>query len=258
MAGRAWWCQGLAQAVGTGGQLCLLCCRELSMLVASEDSSYMPSRVVVLGGDSPATIRTELNAVSPRGVAGWSLLCPMEIWPWSEALGGVLGEVGMAGAALRCLLGLPVVLRAQCLPAGDHPALGQQSDPAGEHDPLLARHPDPGEAVPAGRGAGAGPGSSSVGRWGCAEELRVPLSCRVALTHVCVASRCWVPSPRSGPSSRSSCAGGRSSPALPGLTPGARRSAETGGGCCSSLAGESSPGCAISALVSQGHMAGSL
>ncbi|XP_063247771.1 cullin-9-like isoform X2 [Prinia subflava] len=38
--------------------------RELSMLVASEDSSYMPSRVVVLGGDSPATIRTELNAVS--------------------------------------------------------------------------------------------------------------------------------------------------------------------------------------------------
>ncbi|OWK54196.1 Cullin-9 [Lonchura striata] len=34
------------------------------MLVASEDSSYMPSRVVVLGGDSPATIRTELNAVT--------------------------------------------------------------------------------------------------------------------------------------------------------------------------------------------------
>ncbi|NXY66314.1 CUL9 protein, partial [Callaeas wilsoni] len=38
--------------------------REMSMLVASEDSSYMPSRVVVLGGDSPATIRTELNAVT--------------------------------------------------------------------------------------------------------------------------------------------------------------------------------------------------
>ncbi|NXL82789.1 CUL9 protein, partial [Leptocoma aspasia] len=38
--------------------------RELSMLVASEDSSYMPSRVVVLGGDSSATIRTELNAVT--------------------------------------------------------------------------------------------------------------------------------------------------------------------------------------------------
>ncbi|NXU69657.1 CUL9 protein, partial [Horornis vulcanius] len=38
--------------------------RELSMLVASEDSSYMPSRVVVLGGDSPGTIRTELNAVT--------------------------------------------------------------------------------------------------------------------------------------------------------------------------------------------------
>ncbi|NWX26285.1 CUL9 protein, partial [Notiomystis cincta] len=38
--------------------------REMSMLVASEDSSYMPSRVVVLGGDSPATIRTELNVVT--------------------------------------------------------------------------------------------------------------------------------------------------------------------------------------------------
>ncbi|KFQ70293.1 Cullin-9, partial [Phaethon lepturus] len=38
--------------------------REMSMLVASEDSSYMPARVVVLGGDSPATIRTELNAVT--------------------------------------------------------------------------------------------------------------------------------------------------------------------------------------------------
>ncbi|KAF1667525.1 Cullin-9, partial [Aptenodytes patagonicus] len=38
--------------------------REMSMLVASEDSSYMPARVVVLGGDSPAAIRTELNAVT--------------------------------------------------------------------------------------------------------------------------------------------------------------------------------------------------
>ncbi|NXI60064.1 CUL9 protein, partial [Chloroceryle aenea] len=38
--------------------------REMTMLVASEDSSYMPARVVVLGGDSPTTIRTELNAVT--------------------------------------------------------------------------------------------------------------------------------------------------------------------------------------------------
>ncbi|OXB55188.1 hypothetical protein ASZ78_016324 [Callipepla squamata] len=36
--------------------------REMSMLVSSEDSSYMPARVVVLGGDSPADVRTELNA----------------------------------------------------------------------------------------------------------------------------------------------------------------------------------------------------
>ncbi|KAM9016211.1 cullin-9-like [Ara ararauna] len=43
---------------------CGVVVREMSMLVASEDSSYMPARVVVLGGDSPATIRTELNAVT--------------------------------------------------------------------------------------------------------------------------------------------------------------------------------------------------
>ncbi|XP_030303510.1 cullin-9 isoform X1 [Calypte anna] len=43
---------------------CGVVVREMSMLVASEDSSYMPARVVVLGGDSLATIRTELNAVT--------------------------------------------------------------------------------------------------------------------------------------------------------------------------------------------------
>ncbi|XP_074898437.1 cullin-9-like isoform X6 [Buteo buteo] len=43
---------------------CGVVVREMSMLVASEDSSYMPARVVVLGGDSPATVRTELNAVT--------------------------------------------------------------------------------------------------------------------------------------------------------------------------------------------------
>ncbi|XP_076190972.1 cullin-9-like isoform X1 [Aptenodytes patagonicus] len=43
---------------------CGVVVREMSMLVASEDSSYMPARVMVLGGDSPAAIRTELNAVT--------------------------------------------------------------------------------------------------------------------------------------------------------------------------------------------------
>lgn len=66
---------------------CLLCCREMSMLVASEDSSYMPARVVVLGGDSPTTIRTELNTVSlaqaalamgPHGSSGLVLAVPCE------------------------------------------------------------------------------------------------------------------------------------------------------------------------------------
>ncbi|KAM6185286.1 cullin-9 [Rhynchocyon petersi] len=38
--------------------------RQLTMLVASEDSSYMPARVVVLGGDSASCINTELNTVN--------------------------------------------------------------------------------------------------------------------------------------------------------------------------------------------------
>lgn len=39
-------------------------CRQLAVLVASEDSSYMPARIVVLGGDDPTNINTELNTVS--------------------------------------------------------------------------------------------------------------------------------------------------------------------------------------------------
>uniref|UniRef100_A0A8C2YS10 Cullin 9 n=1 Tax=Chinchilla lanigera TaxID=34839 RepID=A0A8C2YS10_CHILA len=38
--------------------------RQLTLLVASEDSSYMPARVVVFGGDSPSSISTELNTVN--------------------------------------------------------------------------------------------------------------------------------------------------------------------------------------------------
>lgn len=38
--------------------------RQLAVLVASEDSSYMPARIVVLGGDDPTNINTELNTVS--------------------------------------------------------------------------------------------------------------------------------------------------------------------------------------------------
>lgn len=38
--------------------------RQLAILVASEDSSYMPARILVLGGDDPANINTELNTVS--------------------------------------------------------------------------------------------------------------------------------------------------------------------------------------------------
>ncbi|XP_007085226.2 cullin-9 isoform X2 [Panthera tigris] len=38
--------------------------RQLTLLVASEDSSYMPARVVVFGGDSASCISTELNMVN--------------------------------------------------------------------------------------------------------------------------------------------------------------------------------------------------
>lgn len=34
------------------------------MQVASEDSSYMPARILVLGGDDPSNINAELNTVS--------------------------------------------------------------------------------------------------------------------------------------------------------------------------------------------------
>lgn len=33
------------------------------MLVAGEDSSYMPASVVVFGGDSTSSLNTELNSV---------------------------------------------------------------------------------------------------------------------------------------------------------------------------------------------------
>ncbi|XP_074845382.1 cullin-9-like isoform X2 [Carettochelys insculpta] len=38
--------------------------RQMSLLVASEDSSYMPARIVVMGGETPASISTELNTVN--------------------------------------------------------------------------------------------------------------------------------------------------------------------------------------------------
>lgn len=43
--------------------LCVCVCRQLAILVASEDSSYMPARILVLGGDDPTNINTELITV---------------------------------------------------------------------------------------------------------------------------------------------------------------------------------------------------
>lgn len=62
------------------------------MLVASEDSSYMPARVVVLGGDSPAAVGTVLNTVSLARAARATRLL---LVPPDE---GGRGSVGAAGA----------------------------------------------------------------------------------------------------------------------------------------------------------------
>ncbi|XP_072104699.1 cullin-9 isoform X2 [Mobula birostris] len=48
--------------------------RQLTLVVASEDSSYMPARVVVMGGDDPSNINTELNTVNVVPTASRVLL----------------------------------------------------------------------------------------------------------------------------------------------------------------------------------------
>ncbi|XP_068088702.1 cullin-9 isoform X2 [Hyperolius riggenbachi] len=57
--------------------------RQLVMVVASEDSSYMPARVVVMGGESQSSINTELNAVNIASTAGRVVLLEnvTRFWP---------------------------------------------------------------------------------------------------------------------------------------------------------------------------------
>uniref|UniRef100_A0A7M4EPH1 Cullin-9-like n=1 Tax=Crocodylus porosus TaxID=8502 RepID=A0A7M4EPH1_CROPO len=57
--------------------------RQMSMLVASEDSSYMPARVVVMAGESPASINTELNTVNVMPSASRVILLEnlTRFWP---------------------------------------------------------------------------------------------------------------------------------------------------------------------------------
>lgn len=57
--------------------------RQMTVLVASEDSSYMPARIVVLGGDDPTNINTELNTVNvPPSASHVVLLENMtRFWP---------------------------------------------------------------------------------------------------------------------------------------------------------------------------------
>ncbi|XP_051008836.1 LOW QUALITY PROTEIN: cullin-9 [Acomys russatus] len=57
--------------------------RQLTLLVASEDSSYMPARVVVFGGDSVSCINTELNTVNVMPSASRVILLEnlSRFWP---------------------------------------------------------------------------------------------------------------------------------------------------------------------------------
>uniref|UniRef100_A0A672L9C9 Cullin-9-like n=1 Tax=Sinocyclocheilus grahami TaxID=75366 RepID=A0A672L9C9_SINGR len=57
--------------------------RYLTVLVASEDSSYMPARIVVLGGDDPTNINTELNTVNVAPSASHVVLLEnmSRFWP---------------------------------------------------------------------------------------------------------------------------------------------------------------------------------
>ena len=48
------------------------------------------------------------------GAAGWSLLCPADVWPWSERLLGVTEAVAKTGVG-HGRVWLPGMLRAHCL-----------------------------------------------------------------------------------------------------------------------------------------------
>ena len=94
------------------------------MIVASEDSSYMPARIVVLGGDDPTNINTELNTVC-----------------LDRSLSFVLTDtfVGCDSSS-----GSFVV-------AGQRASVSQSYCAAGEHDSLLVHRADQGQEVSAGK-----------------------------------------------------------------------------------------------------------
>ncbi|XP_029448677.1 cullin-9-like [Rhinatrema bivittatum] len=57
--------------------------RQLFLLVASEDSSYMPARIIVLGGENSSSIKTELNTVNVLASANRVILIEnlTRFWP---------------------------------------------------------------------------------------------------------------------------------------------------------------------------------
>ena len=181
--------------------------RQLTLLVASEDSSYMPARVVVFGGDGTSSPTTELNSVGtpvPSDHPSQDQLscptptflpvaCPIESSPLSlclwdgirprtarvalapvhqDAAGPGPGGHTARGQEPTCAFSTLIHTRGGenplRPPPGECDALRQPGDPPGEPEPLLARHPDSHKALPAGR---AGCGGRLPGMGLCALQL---------------------------------------------------------------------------------------
>ncbi|GAB5571538.1 cullin-9 isoform X3 [Prionailurus iriomotensis] len=71
--------------------------RQLTLLVASEDSSYMPARVVVFGGDSASCISTELNTALPAIISSEGRVREADLC-------GFVGSVNVMPSASRVIL----------------------------------------------------------------------------------------------------------------------------------------------------------
>ena len=106
--------------------VCMGPCRQLAILVASEDSSYMPARVLVLGGVDPTNINTELNIVS-------------------------LNIKSTCYHGYRCVVIDTDKMLRLCVFAGERDSISQSRGSAGEHDSLLAHHPDQDQEMSAGK-----------------------------------------------------------------------------------------------------------
>lgn len=182
----------------------------------------MPARIVVLGGDDPTNINTELNTVrKPFSFISSLQVLHIELLRWYFLF------------FFLCWTGKCGTLRQSC-------GFG------GEYDPLLAHHSDQSQKMSTGQTYKMKCGRTCLKLYVNPEMFFIPLLVqfmflpvnRAALIHVCMGLRFWGRSPRSGRYLRSSCAAALISSIRQKLTPGARRSWRTRTSCCSSLTSE--------------------